>query len=144
MYIHIYICMYVQVPHNYRRHMPDFLKSRSSHDIVLLCVKCHQLASFHADSMRAQLAFEYQVPLHAGPPKVHLTHALVRTHTHTHAHTFTLVHTYTHPHTHTHTHPHTHTHAHARARAHTHTHIHTYIYTPTHTHTHTSLWTQDF
>ena len=44
------------MPHTYRRHLPEFLKSRSSHDIVLLCVKCHQLASFHADSLRARLA----------------------------------------------------------------------------------------
>ena len=59
---------YSVVPHTYRRHLPEFLKSRSSHDIVLLCVKCHQLASFHGDSLRARLAVECSAPIGVGRP----------------------------------------------------------------------------
>jgi hypothetical protein len=60
---------YSVVPHHYRRHMPEYLKSRSSHDIVLMCVSCHQIASFHADTLRAQLAQECGVPRHVSGPK---------------------------------------------------------------------------
>lgn len=60
---------YSVVPHYYRRHMPEYLKSRSSHDIVLMCVSCHQIASFHADTLRAQLAQECGIPRHVSTPK---------------------------------------------------------------------------
>jgi hypothetical protein len=33
------------VPSLYRVHLPDELKSHRSHDIVLLCFSCHELAS---------------------------------------------------------------------------------------------------
>jgi hypothetical protein len=49
--------------------MPEYLKSRSSHDIVLMCVSCHQIASFHADTLRAQLAQECGIPRHVSTPK---------------------------------------------------------------------------
>ena len=31
------------VPHCYRQHFPPFMKSHLSHDIVLLCLSCHQV-----------------------------------------------------------------------------------------------------
>lgn len=35
---------YRVVPSCYRRHFPVHLKSHRSHDVVLLCVPCHQIA----------------------------------------------------------------------------------------------------
>jgi hypothetical protein len=35
------------VPHTYRRHFPLRFKSHLSHDIVLLCLKCHQVCLNH-------------------------------------------------------------------------------------------------
>ena len=58
---------YAVVPQMYRRHLPEQLKSRSSHDIVLLCIKCHQLASVRANELRDALSRECNAPLHPAP-----------------------------------------------------------------------------
>jgi hypothetical protein len=52
------------VPQCYRRNMPNGMKSHRSHDIVLLCVFCHQAAHKSADRVKRALAAEYGVPLH--------------------------------------------------------------------------------
>jgi hypothetical protein len=52
------------VPQCYRRNMPHGMKSHRSHDIVLLCVFCHQAAHKSADRVKRALAAEYGVPLH--------------------------------------------------------------------------------
>ena len=36
-----------------------------SHDVLLMCVNCHQLASNHDSLLRKQIAVEYDVPLSA-------------------------------------------------------------------------------
>lgn len=33
------------VPHCYRQHFPPAMKSHLSHDVVLLCVGCHQICN---------------------------------------------------------------------------------------------------
>lgn len=38
------LCRYRVVPSCYRRAMPVHLKSHRSHDVVLLCVTCHEVA----------------------------------------------------------------------------------------------------
>lgn len=42
------------VPHCYRQHFPEHMKSHLSHDIVLLCVGCHQVCNA-ADTRRMQV-----------------------------------------------------------------------------------------
>ncbi|KAK9816641.1 hypothetical protein WJX72_003201 [[Myrmecia] bisecta] len=63
---------YRVVPSCYRRNFPVYLKSHRSHDIVLLCVDCHERASQAAERLKKQLAAEYGVPLlpPLGPPLV--------------------------------------------------------------------------
>ena len=56
------------VPACYRRHFPKHLKSHRSHDIVLLCIDCHQTAHKEAQHVKQQLSQEYNVPLM--PPAV--------------------------------------------------------------------------
>eukprot|EP00884_Botryococcus_braunii_P003253 jgi/Botrbrau1/12929/Bobra.92_1s0009.1 len=67
---------YKVVPACYRRHFPLHLKSHRSHDVVLLCVDCHEVAHKAAASVKQELAREYLVPLtaakagKAGPPSL--------------------------------------------------------------------------
>ncbi|PIK36013.1 putative exonuclease 3'-5' domain-containing protein 2 [Apostichopus japonicus] len=51
------------VPHEYRRHFPDYLKKHSSHDILLLCVECHQCSWTFDSTLRYKLAEEYDAPI---------------------------------------------------------------------------------
>ncbi|PRW59440.1 DNA damage checkpoint isoform A [Chlorella sorokiniana] len=54
---------YRVVPSCYRRAMPVRLKSHRSHDIVLLCVSCHELAHAASEKLKRQVAQELGVPL---------------------------------------------------------------------------------
>lgn len=47
---------YKVVPACYRRHFPVHLKSHRSHDIVLLCVDCHEVAHQAAAAVKLELA----------------------------------------------------------------------------------------
>jgi hypothetical protein len=40
------------IPHMFRKHLPEYIKSHSSHDIVLLCVPCHKKAEKGTETMR--------------------------------------------------------------------------------------------
>lgn len=51
------------VPSCYRRALPVHMKSHRSHDIVLLCVTCHELAQVAAARLKRLVAEEYNVPL---------------------------------------------------------------------------------
>lgn len=42
-----------------------------SHDVLLLCVGCHQLSSHHDGSFRLMIAAEYSAPLEASTQKYH-------------------------------------------------------------------------
>eukprot|EP00879_Flechtneria_rotunda_P011906 GHRR01012435.1.p1 GENE.GHRR01012435.1~~GHRR01012435.1.p1 ORF type:complete len:931 (+),score=387.60 GHRR01012435.1:2246-5038(+) len=54
---------YRVVPACYRRCFPSHLKSHRSHDILLLCFDCHQVAHKAAEVVKRQIAAEYGVPL---------------------------------------------------------------------------------
>lgn len=54
---------YHVVPVLYRQFFPDNYKSHRSHDVVLLCSNCHQIANKHSDVLKKQIAKEYGIPL---------------------------------------------------------------------------------
>jgi hypothetical protein len=67
-----FVCIifrYRVVPACYRRAMPVRLKSHRSHDVVLLCVTCHEAAHAAAERLKRQLADELAVPLMPPPPR---------------------------------------------------------------------------
>lgn len=51
------------IPSCYRMHFPEHLKSHRSHDIVLLCVDCHEIAHAAAEKYKKQIAVEFGIPL---------------------------------------------------------------------------------
>ncbi|KAH0925586.1 hypothetical protein HID58_017842, partial [Brassica napus] len=51
------------IPSCYRVHFPEHLKSHRSHDIVLLCVDCHEVAHAAAERYKKQVASEFGIPL---------------------------------------------------------------------------------
>lgn len=51
------------IPSCYRLHFPEHLKSHRSHDIVLLCVDCHEVAHAAAEKHKKQVAEDFGVPL---------------------------------------------------------------------------------
>eukprot|EP00873_Tetraselmis_striata_P010402 jgi/Tetstr1/430666/TSEL_020459.t1 len=63
---------YRVVPSCYRRHFPLHLKSHRSHDIVLVCISCHEAAQVVADEVKRELAAEHGIPLN--PPASALAH----------------------------------------------------------------------
>ena len=54
---------YHVVPVLYRQHFPEKLKSHRSHDVVILCPRCHELANKHSDLLKKEIAEECNVPL---------------------------------------------------------------------------------
>lgn len=54
---------YRVIPSCYRIHFPEHLKSHLSHDIVLLCVNCHEIAHAAAEKYKKQVAAEFRIPL---------------------------------------------------------------------------------
>jgi hypothetical protein len=52
------------VPSVYRRHLPADVKDHAHHDVVLLCVGCHERYERKADELRAELGRECGVPPH--------------------------------------------------------------------------------
>ena len=51
------------VPKDYRKHFPSMLKSHQSHDVVLLCVDCHQQSNIKDNELRCKLAEEFDAPI---------------------------------------------------------------------------------
>ncbi|XP_062009458.1 protein RRP6-like 3 isoform X1 [Rosa rugosa] len=51
------------IPSCYRMHFPEHLKSHRSHDIVLLCVDCHEIAHAAAEKYKRKIAAEFGIPL---------------------------------------------------------------------------------
>lgn len=61
------------VPHEYRKYFPSILKDHQSHDIVLLCIKCHRVSNAHDTVLKDMLARECNIPLEQeGNQKVRL------------------------------------------------------------------------
>jgi cation-transporting P-type ATPase D len=54
---------YRVVPVCYRRALPEKFKSHRSHDVLLLCVGCHEVAQRAAEQMKREISSEYGVPL---------------------------------------------------------------------------------
>ncbi|XP_020973967.1 protein RRP6-like 3 isoform X1 [Arachis ipaensis] len=52
------------IPSCYRMHFPEHLKSHRSHDIVLLCVDCHEIAHAAAEKYKRKIAAEFGIPLY--------------------------------------------------------------------------------
>ncbi|XP_042856535.1 exonuclease 3'-5' domain-containing protein 2-like isoform X2 [Penaeus japonicus] len=51
------------VPHEYRKHFPDILKTHQSHDVILLCSDCFQTSNSEDDLLRTQLMKEFDAPI---------------------------------------------------------------------------------
>ena len=51
------------VPHEYRKHFPEILKSHQNHDVVLLCTVCHQLSNQRDAILRYHLAKLHNAPI---------------------------------------------------------------------------------
>jgi hypothetical protein len=52
------------VPSVYRRHLPAEVKDHSHHDVLLLCLACHEKYENAANQLKAELGQEVGVPLH--------------------------------------------------------------------------------
>jgi len=50
------------VPRFFRRHMPEHIK-KNSHDVLLLCVDCHETYERHADDLKTEIAEELGIKL---------------------------------------------------------------------------------
>ena len=51
------------VAFEYRKQMPEFVRSHSSHDVCLLCAACHEIYETRAFKLRKELAERYESPL---------------------------------------------------------------------------------
>lgn len=51
------------VPHEYRKYMPDYMKDRRSHDVLLMCYRCHKKSNVKDQMLRKALASECNAPL---------------------------------------------------------------------------------
>lgn len=51
------------IPNEYRKHFPKIMKSHTSHDILLLCVKCHQWCNAVDQRLREELALKCSAEL---------------------------------------------------------------------------------
>jgi hypothetical protein len=51
------------VPFCYRTNFPDEVKSHSSHDVLLLCIGCHEKYEIEAQKLKTQLGEEYGYPV---------------------------------------------------------------------------------
>jgi len=69
---------YHVVPVLYRQHFPEKLKSHRSHDVVILCAKCHEQANKMSDLLKKTIAEEYQVPLNEFGDKYHQKEEVTR------------------------------------------------------------------
>ncbi|KAM3960146.1 exonuclease 3'-5' domain-containing 2 [Aphomia sociella] len=51
------------VPREYRKYFPEIMKEHSSHDVVLLCARCHQRSNIYDQHVRERLAARCGAPL---------------------------------------------------------------------------------
>ena len=51
------------VPQCYRKFLPLEIKSHNSHDVLLLCIDCHEEYEIHADELKKSISIEYDAPL---------------------------------------------------------------------------------
>ncbi|KAL3863647.1 hypothetical protein ACJMK2_005395 [Sinanodonta woodiana] len=55
------------VPAEYRRYFPNALKDHCSHDVLLMCLPCHQQSTYNDSMLRQRLAEECGALLESGP-----------------------------------------------------------------------------
>lgn len=51
------------VPSSFRRHLPNYIKDHSYHDVVPLCPTCHEQYEKHSNELRLKLEAEYSAPV---------------------------------------------------------------------------------
>jgi len=51
------------VPHEYRRYFPAVMKDHQSHDVLLMCVRCHQRSNAYDADLRKRLSEECNAPI---------------------------------------------------------------------------------
>ena len=51
------------VPHEYRRYFPAVMKDHQSHDVLLMCVRCHQRSNMYDADLRKRLSEECSAPI---------------------------------------------------------------------------------
>lgn len=51
------------IPHEYRKFFPSVMKSKTSHDILLLCIECHQKSNISENVLRLKLKAKCNAPL---------------------------------------------------------------------------------
>jgi 5-methylcytosine-specific restriction endonuclease McrA len=51
------------VPHCYRRHFPEEYKTHNHHDVVALCIDCHDSYERYADEYKKELSNTYNAPI---------------------------------------------------------------------------------
>lgn len=52
------------VPHCFRRHMPEEIKCHSYHDVLLLCMWCHESYERFADKLKVELSKKHNINQH--------------------------------------------------------------------------------
>lgn len=62
------------VPICYRRFFPIDLKSHNFHDVLAMCVDCHEQYERKADILKSMLATQYNAPVNGIIKKTNLTH----------------------------------------------------------------------
>jgi hypothetical protein len=58
-----YLTRHHVVPHCYRKHFPVELKSHNFHDVLSLCVNCHESYERKADELKRSLCETYSAPI---------------------------------------------------------------------------------
>lgn len=58
-----YLTRHHVVPHEYRKHFPVELKSHNFHDVLSMCVICHESYERKADELKRQLAAQFDAPI---------------------------------------------------------------------------------
>ena len=58
-----YLTRHHVVPYCYRKHFPLQLKSHNFHDVLSLCVNCHEIYERKADELKTQLSDRYSAPI---------------------------------------------------------------------------------
>lgn len=51
------------VPYSYRKYFPLEIKSHSFHDVLSVCVDCHERYERHADELKLELSLKYNAPI---------------------------------------------------------------------------------
>ena len=58
-----YLTRHHVVPISYRKHFPLEMKSHNFHDVLSMCVKCHEEYERKADLLKSELAQKYNAPI---------------------------------------------------------------------------------